>query len=123
MGFFAVSALLLGAIGLAGVMAYSVAERTQEFAIRAAPGATPGNVCWLVLRQSAKLAAGGLLAGMFASLGLGRLLSAFLFGVKPGDWGVYGAVLLVLASVVLIAIYLPAYRATKIDPAVSLRQE
>jgi ABC-type antimicrobial peptide transport system permease subunit len=70
--------------------------RAQEFGIRAALGATPGNVRWLVLRQSAKLAISGLIAGMLAFLGLGRLLSGFLFGVKPGDPGIYAAVILVL---------------------------
>ena len=93
-------------------MAYSVAERAQEFGIRAALGATPGNVRWLVLRQSAKLAISGLIAGVLAFLGLGRLLSGFLFGVKPGDPGVYAAVVLVLTFVVLLASYLPAYRLT-----------
>jgi putative ABC transport system permease protein len=122
LGFFAASALLLGAIGLAGVMAYSVAERAQEFGIRAALGATPGNVRWLVLRQSAKLAISGLIAGVLAFLGLGHLLSGFLFGVKPGDPGVYAAVVLVLIFVVLLASYLPAHRAMKIDPATILRQ-
>jgi len=122
LGFFAASALLLGAIGLSGVMAYSVAERSQEFGIRAALGATPGNVRWLVLRQSAKLAISGLIAGMLAFLGLRRLLSGFLFGVKPGDPGIYAAVILVLTFVVLLASYLPAHRAMKIDPATILRQ-
>jgi putative ABC transport system permease protein len=122
LGFFAASALLLGAIGLSGVMAYSVAERAQEFGIRAALGATPGNVRWLVLGQSAKLAISGLIAGVLAFLGLGRLLTGFLFGVKPGDPGVYAAVILVLAFVVLLASYLPSRRAMKIDPATILRQ-
>jgi predicted permease len=122
LGFFAACALLLGAIGLSGVMAYSVAERAQEFGIRAALGATPENVRWLVLRQSAKLAILGIIAGMLAFLGLGRLLSGFLFGVKPCDPGVYATVVLVLTFVVLLASYLPAHRAMKIDPATILRQ-
>jgi putative ABC transport system permease protein len=122
LGFFAASALLLGAIGLSGVMAYSVAERAHEFGIRSALGATPGNVRWLVLGQSAKLAIAGLIAGVLAFLGLGRLLTGFLFGVKPGDPGVYAAVILVLTLVVLLASYLPSRRAMKIDPATILRQ-
>jgi putative ABC transport system permease protein len=122
LGFFAASALLLGAIGLFGVMAYSVAERAQEFGVRAALGATPAGVRWLVLRQSAKLAISGLVVGVIAFLGLGRLLSGFLFGVKPSDPGVYAAVVLVLTVVVLLASYLPAHRAMKIDPATILRQ-
>jgi putative ABC transport system permease protein len=121
-GFFSAAALLLGAIGLYGVLAYSVAERKCEFGIRAALGASPANVLWLVLRESSKLAIWGLAAGLIFSLLLGRLLSGFLFGVRASDPGVYATVVLTLAAVTFIASYLPARRAMKMDTAITLRQ-
>jgi predicted lysophospholipase L1 biosynthesis ABC-type transport system permease subunit len=85
---FSASALLLGALGLYGVLAYSVAERRQEFGIRAALGASSSNVRWMVLWESSKLAIWGLAAGLVVSLVLGRLLKDSLFGVTPSDPGV-----------------------------------
>lgn len=120
---FSASALLLGALGLYGVLAYSVAERRQEFGIRAALGASSSNVRWMVLWESSKLAIWGLAAGLVVSLVLGRLLKDSLFGITPSDAGVYVSVVLTLTVVVLTASYLPARRAMKIDPIVALRND
>ena len=123
LGFFSATALLLGALGLYGVLAYSVAERKQEFGIRAALGASPANVRWMVLRESSRLAIWGSAAGLVVALLLGRLLRDFLFGITPADPGVYASVVFTLTIVVLVASYLPARRATKIDPIVALRND
>jgi putative ABC transport system permease protein len=123
LGSFSGAALLLGAIGLYGVLAHSVAERRQEFGIRTALGASPGAVLWLVLRESSKLVLWGLAVGLVASALLGRLLRGFLFGVSAGDPEVYAAVIVTLVTVVFIASYLPARRVMKIDPLVALRSD
>jgi putative ABC transport system permease protein len=120
---FSAAALLLGALGLYGVLAYSVAERRQEFGIRAALGASSANVGWMVLRESSKLAIWGLAAGLVVSLLLGGLLKDFLFGITPANPGVYVSVVLTLTVVVFAASYLPARRAMKIDPIVALRND
>jgi predicted permease len=120
---FAAVALLLAAIGIYGLMSYSVQQRTQEFGIRMALGASRRNVLSLVVRQGMKLAGAGVMLGLMLAYGGTRLLGSLLFGVKPGDPGTFGAVAGTLALVALAAAYLPARRATAVDPAIALRYE
>jgi putative ABC transport system permease protein len=116
-------AAALAAIGLYGVMAYTVTRRIREIGIRIALGATQGRVAWLVLREVALLAGAGLLAGAPLAFALGRAAESLLFGVKAGDPLVFAAAGSLLALVSLLGGYLPARRAAKVDPMVALRRE
>jgi putative ABC transport system permease protein len=120
---FAGVAMLLAAVGIYGVMSYSVAQRAHEMGIRMALGARGANIVWLVLGQSMWLTGAGLLIGLAGSLVLTRLLSTLLFDVKATDPPTYLLVALFLAAVAQIASSLPAWRATHIDPVTALRQE
>ena len=120
---FAGVAALLAAVGIYGVVSYSVAQRTQEFGIRLALGAGPGNVLRLVLRRSVVLIALGMASGAAAALGLSRYLTALLVDVHPADGLTYAAVAAVLSVVALAACWIPARRATRVDPMVALRDE
>jgi len=120
---FAISALLLAAIGIYGLMAYSVTQRTQEIGIRLALGAGSGNVRNMVVRQGMALALAGVVVGIGAAFGLSRLIASFLFGVKAWDAAVFGSVPIMLIAVALIAVWLPAQRASRIDPIDALRYE
>jgi putative ABC transport system permease protein len=120
---FAAVALALAAIGVHGVLAYGVAQRTREFGVRMALGARPGQVMWSVLREAVVLAAAGLAIGACGTLLLRRFLAAHLFGVAPTDPLTFAAVTCFLFVVALIASSIPAWRATKVDPAVALRSE
>ena len=120
---FAGAALLLSAVGIYGVMSYSVARRAREMGIRIALGARNGNILWLVLGQSLWMTAAGLSIGIAGSLVLTRFLSSLLFHVKATDPFTYTVVALFLALVALVASLVPAYRATTIDPVNALRQE
>jgi len=121
MTIFASTAVLLAAIGIYGLMAYSVQQWTQEIGIRMALGAQPGSVRNMVLLQGMWLALIGVAIGIGAALGLTRLLGSFLFGVQPRDPLVFIAVPILLTAAALLACYLPARRATRINPLEALR--
>jgi ABC-type antimicrobial peptide transport system permease subunit len=116
-------ALLLAAIGIYGLMAYSVEQRTQEIGIRLALGAPLAHVRRMVIAQGMALSLGGVVIGLAAAFGLAKLITAFLFGVTAKDPLVFSAVPLLLALVALIAVWLPARRASKVDPIIALRAE
>jgi putative ABC transport system permease protein len=120
---FAVAALLLASLGIYGVISYSVAQRLNEMGIRMALGARRGHILGMVLRQGAMPSLIGLAAGVVASMAVNRALRSFLFGVSVVDPVTIGAVVLVLGVVSLAATYLPALRATRVDPAMALRWE
>ena len=120
---FGAVALLLATIGIYGLMAYSVAQRTQEIGIRMALGADSKRIRKLVVWQGMRLALMGIVCGIAASFGLTRLLSTFLFGVKPWDPAVFVSAPLILAVVALLAVWLPAARASNVDPMQALRTE
>jgi ABC-type antimicrobial peptide transport system permease subunit len=122
-GVFAVLATVLAAVGLYGVMAYMVARRTREIGIRMALGAGRGSVIWLVLREALVLAAVGIAAGAPVSWVLARLVRAQLFGIQPADPATMAASVIGIAAVIAISGYLPARRATGIDPMRALHWE
>jgi len=120
---FAVLALLLASIGIYGVLAYFVTQHTSEIGLRMALGATRTNILFLVLRKGMGLTLLGVVIGVAVALAATRLMSSLLFGVKAADPLTFTAVPLLLAAVALLACYLPARRATKVDPLVALRYE
>jgi putative ABC transport system permease protein len=123
LGIFAATALLMASVGIYGLIAFSVARRTQEIGVRIALGARPGDVLRLVVRQAATLALIGIGFGLAGSLVLTRVLQAMLFATSPTDLFTYTLVPLALFAVVLLAAAVPARRATRISPVVALRYE
>jgi predicted permease len=123
LGAFAGLALLLASVGLYGAVSYSIGQRTREIGVRMAIGGTPRSVAGLVLKQGLGLTGAGLLVGLFASLGLTRLLRSLLFGVTPFDAISFAGGALVLTTIGVLACWIPARRAAKVDPMVALRAE
>jgi predicted permease len=122
-GVFAALALVLASIGIYGVISYSVQQRTREIGIRAALGASPGRVLGMVVGDGAKLAIVGIAIGTAGALVLTRFIRAFLYDVSPSDPLTFTVIALVLAAVAIIASYVPARRAMKVDPNTALRYE
>jgi putative ABC transport system permease protein len=120
---FAVIAMVLAALGIYGVIAYTVAERTHELGVRMALGAQKGDVLALVIKTGLKLAVIGVAIGLAIALALTRLMTTMLFGITPNDNVTFAAVSAFLILVAVLACYVPARRATKVDPLVALRYE
>ncbi len=115
--------LFLAVLGVYGVVSFAAAQRTREIGIRMALGGSARDVMRLVLRQGAGMVIAGLLAGLVAALALTRVMSRFLLGVSPSDPLTYATVALLLAGVALAACWIPARRATRVDPGIALRYE
>ncbi len=122
-GAFAVVALLLAAIGIYGVLSYAVAQRTQEIGIRIALGARAAQVLRLVVGQGMGLTLGAIVLGLVAAAALSRLMQSLLFGVSPGDPPTFAVAALLLALIALLACWLPARRATRVDPVTALTHQ
>ena len=120
---FAVVALLLAAVGIYGVTSYSVSQRTVEMGIRLAVGADRGDVLKLVMVHGAKLALGGVVLGLLGAAALSRIMASQLYGVEAIDPSTFALVAVVLSSVAMVATYIPAHRAARIDPVVALQAE
>jgi putative ABC transport system permease protein len=123
LGLFAGIAIALAAVGIYGVVSYSVTQRTQEIGLRMALGAAQRDVLRLVLGQGMHLILAGVLLGVIGSLMTTRLASTLLFNISPTDPGTFAAVASLLIAVALLATFIPARRATKVDPMVALRYE
>ena len=121
LGGFAVFALILASLGIYAVISYSVSQRTQEIGIRMALGATSQDLQASIIKQTLGLAAVGMLLGVAASWALARALSGLLFGVTSTDPVTFAGMLIVLTAVAALAGYLPARRASRIDPMIALR--
>ena len=116
-------ALLLSAVGLYGVIAYAVTQRTREVGIRLALGATPRSVTSLVVRSGLNVTGVGVILGVAAAVGGTRVLSGMLYGVSPGDPMTFAAIVALVVAIALTACYVPARRAARIDPTEALRAE
>ncbi len=123
LGAFAVFALLLAAVGLYGVMSHLVTQSTHDIGVLVALGARPGNIIRLVVRQGMQLAGVGIAVGVVGAAALTRVMTSLLFGVSKTDAFTFGAVPALLAAVAFAATVIPAWRATRVDPIVVLREE
>jgi predicted permease len=123
LGVFAAFALILACIGIYGVISYSVMQRTREIGVRVALGASRLDVFGMILNQGARLAGLGIVIGVVISLAISRLLAGFLYGIRPADPVTFICVCVLLIGVALLASYLPAHRAMRVDPLVALRHE
>ena len=123
LGAFAVIALVLAAVGVYGVASFGVARRIREFGVRLALGASPADVAGMVVRNGIVLAAAGLVLGIAAAWGLTRFLETLLYDLSPTDPATFAAVAVILGGVAVLATYLPGRRASRVDPAVALREE
>jgi putative ABC transport system permease protein len=123
LGAFAAMAVFLAALGIFGVLSYAVVQRSREIGIRVALGAHPRDVLRMVLGQAARLAALGVVAGLAGAIALSRAIASLLFQLSPTDPATLGTMAALLAAVALVASYLPARRATRVDPLVALRSE
>jgi ABC-type antimicrobial peptide transport system permease subunit len=123
LGLFAAMAVLLAAVGIYGVMSYSVTQRSREIGIRLALGAARRDVTGLVLRQGLTMVAAGIGLGLAGALLMTRVLRTLLFGVTPTDPFVFAAIVALLSATACVATYLPARRAARLDPLVTLRSE
>jgi putative ABC transport system permease protein len=123
LGIFAGVALLLASIGIYGVMAYTFSQRTNEIGIRMAMGAQRGDILRIAVSEGAMIVVFGVTAGLMGSLILTRFLQTMLFDVKPNDPITFAAISGLLAAVTLAACFVPARRATRVDPLVALRHE
>jgi putative ABC transport system permease protein len=123
LGVFAGTALLLAAIGIYGVIAYSVTQRTREIGIRMALGAQRRDMLGMVLRQSLTVVVIGIAIGLLAAFASTRLLASLLYGVGANDALTYASVVFLLGTAALLASYIPARRAMKVDPMIALRYE
>jgi ABC-type antimicrobial peptide transport system permease subunit len=122
-GFFGVLATLLSALGLYGVMSYTVTRRVSEIGIRLAMGATPQGVLRLVLKESVTLILGGIALGVPFTVAVTRVISTWLFGISPMDPLTMAGVLILVLAVGMLAAFLPAHRASRVDPMTALRCE
>jgi len=120
---FAALALMLAAMGIYGVIAQSVAQRTQEIGVRLAIGASAGNIIGMILQQGLRLAAAGIAIGLAAGLALSRLMVNLLFGVSAHDPAVFAFAPMVLAAAAVVACIVPAYRGSRVDPLIALHYE
>jgi putative ABC transport system permease protein len=120
---FAGLALFLSALGIYGVLAYDVSQRTREIGIRGAIGAAQGQIVGLILKQGLWKTGVGIVLGLVGAVSLSRYMTSLLFGIRPTDPMVYVVVSLILIFVAMLASYLPARRAAKIDPLIALRDE
>ncbi len=123
LGAFAVFALILAAVGVYGVMSYLVTQGTHDIGVRMALGAQRSSIVWMVVRQGMELTGAGIVAGLLAAVLLTRVMASLLFGISATDLATFSAVPLILAVVALLATYLPARRATRVNPVVALREE
>jgi ABC-type antimicrobial peptide transport system permease subunit len=123
LGLFAIAAMLIATCGLYGLMAYAVTQRRREIGVRMALGATRHDVLRLVLTRALRIVAAGVIVGLAGAVIVTRVLQSFLFGVTPTDPIAFTIVTLLLLAVGLLAAWLPARRATRIDPSAALRAE